>query len=314
MTGRWLVRRLLRLVLLLFGVSVLCFTLVALSPTDPAVYVLRRGNLAVTPEALAEVRAELGLDLPLALRYLHWLGGVLTGDLGTSIASGNAVAADLAAAIPTTLSLAALAFVEAIVLTLLAGFVAARWKDAWPDRLLQLLALVGLCLPAFWLGFLLLLAFAVALPIFSVTPQPGISGLFLPSLALSLPLCAGLVRVFRASLLEEMSRDYARYAAAMGMPRGRILLHLALPNALPPLVTLFAQSVGMLIASGAVVEQVFSLRGVGSYLLAAITAADTNAVSACMLVIAALYLICEMLGELLLHALCPWRDEGGADI
>lgn len=125
MTGRWLVRRLLRLVLLLFGVSVLCFALVALSPTDPAVYVLRRGNLAVTPEALAEVRAELGLDLPLALRYLHWLGGVLTGDLGTSIASGNAVAADLAAAIPTTLSLAALAFVEAIVLTLLAGFVAA---------------------------------------------------------------------------------------------------------------------------------------------------------------------------------------------
>ena len=218
MTGRWLVRRLLRLVLLLFGVSVLCFALVALSPTDPAVYVLRRGNLAVTPEALAEVRAELGLDLPLAL------------------------------------------------------------------------------------------------PIFSVTPQPGISGLLLPSLALSLPLCAGLVRVFRASLLEEMSRDYARYAAAMGMPRGRILLHLALPNALPPLVTLFAQSVGMLIASGAVVEQVFSLRGVGSYLLAAITAADTNAVSACMLVIAALYLICEMLGELLLHALCPWRDEGGADI
>lgn len=193
MTGRWLVRRLLRLVLLLFGVSVLCFALVALSPTDPAVYVLRRGNLAVTP-------------------------------------------------------------------------------------------------------------------------QPGISGLLLPSLALSLPLCAGLVRVFRASLLEEMSRDYARYAAAMGMPRGRILLHLALPNALPPLVTLFAQSVGMLIASGAVVEQVFSLRGVGSYLLAAITAADTNAVSACMLVIAALYLICEMLGELLLHALCPWRDEGGADI
>lgn len=264
MTGRWLVRRLLRLVLLLFGVSVLCFALVALSPTDPAVYVLRRGNLAVTPEALAEVRAELGLDLPLALRYLHWLGGVLTGDLGTSIASGNAVAADLAAAFSTTLSLAALAFVEAIVLTLLAGFVAARWKDAWPDRLLQLLALVGLCLTAFWLGFLLLLAFAVALPIFSVTPQPGISGLLLPSLALSLPLCAGLVRVFRASLLEEMSRDYARYAAAMGMPRGRILLHLALPNALPPLVTLFAQSVGMLIASGAVVEQVFSLRGVGS--------------------------------------------------
>lgn len=147
-----------------------------------------------------------------------------------------------------------------------------------------------------------------------MTPQPGISGLLLPSLALSLPLCAGLVRVFRASLLEEMSRDYARYAAAMGMPRGRILLHLALPNALSPLVTLFAQSVGMLIASGAVVEQVFSLRGVGSYLLAAITAADTNAVSACMLVIAALYLICEMLGELLLHALCPWRDEGGADI
>lgn len=167
MTGRWLVRRLLRLVLLLFGVSVLCFALVALSPTDPAVYVLRRGNLAVTPEALAEVRAELGLDLPLALRYLHWLGGVLTGDLGTSIASGNAVAADLAAAIPTTLSLAVLAFVEAIVLTLLAGFVAARWKDAWPDRLLQLLALVGLCLPAFWLGFLLLLTFAVALPLFS---------------------------------------------------------------------------------------------------------------------------------------------------
>ena len=159
------------------------------------------------------------------------------------------------------------------------------------------------------LGFFLLIGFAVEIPIFSVTPASGIMGLILPSITLSFPVICSTVRVFRASLLEEMHRDYVSFARANGMTVNRILWKKVCRNVLQPVINLFCQDVSYLIAGSAVVEKVFSIKGVGNYLMNCIMAADANAIGACMLIIAALYLLAELFGEILNHLLCPWRKE-----
>ena len=132
---------------------------------------------------------------------------------------------------------------------------------------MRIVSLFGICVPPFWLGFLLLIGFAVEIPIFSVTPASGIMGLILPSITLSFPVICSTVRVFRASLLEEMHRDYVSFARANGMTVNRILWKKVFRNALPPVITLFCQYVSYLIAGSAVVEKVFSIKGVGNYLM-----------------------------------------------
>ena len=216
---------------------------------------MRRGNLSPTPEVIEQVRAELGLDQPLPIRYLNWIGGVFRGDFGESIFSTNEVAADLAAYFPQTLQLVFLSLAEIIVFSILLGVLCAAKKNKLTDHIMRIVSLFGICVPPFWLGFLLLIGFAVEIPIFSVTPASGIMGLILPSITLSF------------------------------------------------------QYVSYLIAGSAVVEKVFSIKGVGNYLMNCIMAADANAIGACMLIIAALYLLAELFGEILNHLLCPWRKE-----
>ena len=308
MKSYW-IKRIVRLLILLLGVSVLCFVLTALSSTDPAVYIIRRGNLSPTPEMIAQVRTELGLDQPLPVRYFNWIGGIFHGDFGESVFSTNEVAEDLARYFPQTLQLVVLSLAEIIVFSILLGVLCAAKKNKLTDHIMRIISLFGICIPPFWLGFLLLLGFAVEIPIFSVTPAPGIVGLILPSITLSFPVICSTVRVFRASLLEEMHRDYVSYARANGMTVNRILWTKALRNALPPVITLFCQYVSYLIAGSAVVEKVFSIKGVGNYLMNCIMAADANAIGACMLIIATLYLLAELFGEILNRLLCPWSKE-----
>ncbi len=310
MKAYW-IKRIVRLLILLLGVSILCFILTALSSTDPAAYLVRRGKLSPTPEVLERVRTELGLDQPLPVRYFKWIGGAFHGDFGESIFSTNEVAADLAAYFPQTLRLVVLSLAEIIVLSVLLGVLCVARRNKPADHIMRIVSMLGICIPPFWLGFLLLIGFAVEIPIFSVTPAPGLAGLILPSVTLSFPVLCSTVRVFRASLLEEMHRDYVSFARANGMTVNRILWKKAFRNALPPVITLFCQYVSYLIAGSAVVEKVFSMKGVGSYLMSCIMAADANAISACMLIIAALYLLAELLGEMLNQLLCPWRKGEG---
>lgn len=301
-------RRLVRLLILLFGVSILCFILTALSGTDPAAYIVRRGNLSPTPEVIEQVHTELGLNRPLPIRYFNWMRGVLHGDFGESVFSTNEVAADLAVYFPQTLQLVVLSLAEIIVISVLAGVLCAAKKNRLADHMVRVVSMLGICIPPFWLGFLLLIGFAVKIPVFSVTPAPGIRGLILPSVTLSFPVICSTVRVFRASLLEELHRDYVSFARASGMTVNQILWKKVFRNALPPVITLFCQYVSYLIAGSAVIEKVFSIKGVGNYLMSCIMAADANAIGACMLIIAALYLLAGLFGEILNHLLCPWRD------
>jgi peptide/nickel transport system permease protein/nickel transport system permease protein len=166
--------------------------------------------------------------------------------------------------------------------------------------------LLGICTPPFWLGFLLLIAFAVKTPVFSVLPAPGIRGHILPSLALALPILCSGIRILRGSLLSEAQRDYVTYLKARGHSPREVLYRHMLPNALPPIVTLFCQYLGYLIAGSAVVESVFSIRGIGNYLVNCILAADSTAVAACVLIVAAVFVVANLMGDLLNRMICPW--------
>ena len=299
-------KRLLGFLIVIAGVSILSFLLIALSDIDPAELIARKSSIGATDEMIEQVRAQFGLDKPMITRYFNWLGGLFSGNFGVSVYSFRPISEDLAAYFPTTLALVGLSLAWIIIVSIPVSLLCARRKNGVFDHVTRGFTLLGICLPTFWLGFLLLLAFAVKLPIFTVLPEPGIKGLLLPSFALAVPMICSFIRIFRSSLLGELGRDYVDYAKSRGLSRGRILLHHVMRNALPPIVTLFCQYLGYLIAGSAVVESVFSLSGIGSYLIACVVAADATAVATCVMIIAAVFVLANLAGDIINRLLCPW--------
>jgi len=293
-------------VLVLAGVSILSFALIGLFGRDPAEIIARRTNIHATYEQIEAVRQSMGLDKPLPVRYFAWLSGLFRGNVGISIYSYEPIMQDLGKVMPVSLALVGLAMAWVMVISVPVSLLCALRPGGAADHLVRAASVVGLSFPTFWLGFLLLIAFAVKTPIFTVLPAPGLKGYILPSFALAVPVISGFIRVFRASLLKEMNSDYADYARARGLGRGRILTRHALRNALPPVVTMFCQYLGYLIAGGAVVENVFTLSGLGTYLVGCVAAADSTAVATCAVIVAAIFVLANLLGDLLNRLLCPW--------
>lgn len=299
-------RRLSGFIVVLIGVSILSFTLIVLSKTDPAEAIALRNAGYVSEELVNRIREDLNLNGSVAARYFKWIGGLLTGNLGVSIYSYNPVAQDLKVYFPATLALVGLSMLWIVLISVPVGLVCTRWKNGIFDQAARGVTILSICLPTFWLGFILLLAFAVKLPLFSVVPEPGIKGLLLPSLTLAVPVSGSTIRLFRASLLGEMNRDYVIYASARGLSPWRIITRHAMRNALPPIVTLFCQYLGYLIAGSAVVERVFSLKGIGSYLIACIMAVDITTVATCMVIISGVFVLANLAGDIINRKLCPW--------
>lgn len=310
---KYIAQRLLGFLIVLIDVSILSFLLVALSGNDPAEIIARRDNINATQEQIDAVRVEMGLDQPLPVRYFKWLGGMFSGDMGMSIYSYRPIVQDLAAYFPVTFALTGMALLWILGLSIPIGLLCARFHGGAVDHVTRGVTIVGICLPSFWLGFLLLIAFAVNLSLFKVLPEPGIKGYMLPSFALALPIVCAVIRLLRASLLSELSSDYVQYAKARGLSSGRILTRHVMRNALPPIITVFCQYLGYLIAGGAVVESVFSLKGIGSYLVGCVTASDATAVATCIVMIAAVFVLANLLGDIVNRLLCPWmvRNEHG---
>ncbi len=303
---QYLIRRFVMLLLVLFGVSILSFALIGSFGCDPAEVIARRTNTNATYEQIEAVRVSMGLDKPLPVRYLTWLTGSLRGNVGTSIYSFKPIMEDIGHYFPISLALVGMAMLWAVLLAVPISLLCARFPGSAADHVVRFGSIMGLSFPTFWLGFLLLIAFAVKHPIFTVVPAPGIRGYILPSFALAVPVAAGFIRVFRASLLKEISSDYALFARARGLTRGRVLISHAMRNALPPVVTMFCQYLGYLIAGAAVVENVFTLNGLGTYLVGCVAAADSTAVATCAVLVAVIFVAANLAGDLVNRLLCPW--------
>ncbi|HWG85521.1 MAG TPA: ABC transporter permease, partial [Deinococcales bacterium] len=270
-------RRLLDLLVVLFGVSVVVFLMIRLIPGD-AVQIMLGANTEVTPEQVATLRTRLGLDLPLPVQYWQWLTGVLRGDLGTSVWTGRPVLAEITGRLPVTLELTFLPLALATLLAVPAGVLTAFWRNSTGERLVRAITIFGITTPSFWLGTLFIYLAFVLFPTwptigwvpFSTDPGGHLSRAVLPVVALAVPMLAGLSRILRSSLLDVLGQDYIRTARSKGLPERRVLYKHALRNALVPVLTVMGIQAGYLFGGAIVVEQVFAIPGFGRLIVGAI--------------------------------------------
>ena len=277
MRRSFLLNRLIDLVIVLFGVSLVAFLLIHLVPGD-AVTIMLGANTEVTPERVAELRARLGLDQPLVAQYFHWLTSVLRGDFGLSLWTRRPVLEEIGANIAPTIELTFMALLFGATLALPLGVAMARLRGRAWEIALQISSVVGLTVPSFWLGILMILALALLAPQlqmlgyvpFLEDPLGNLARLVLPALALALPILANLSRLLRSAMLDVLQQDYIRAARAKGVSERSILYRHALRNALIPYVTSVGIMTGYLLSGAIVVEQVFAIPGIGRLLLGAI--------------------------------------------
>lgn len=298
----YIARRLLTLIPILFGVSLLTFAIAKLTPGDPVVLML--GNLA-TPERVAILRAQLGLDDPVLVQYGRFVWNALHGDLGVSIRGQRPVMQDILERFPNTLELTLLAMALAVMGGVTAGIVAATARNRWVDTGAMTLALVGLSVPSFWLAILLILVFGIHLKWVSVTGGAGFKDLILPSVTLALAPGAVLARLTRSSILEVMREDYVRTARSKGLTERTVVMGHVLRNALIPVVTVIGLQIAGLLGGAVFIESVFARPGLGRYAISAIAARDYPQVQGVVLFAAAIYVLVNLAVDVLYGYIDP---------
>ena len=298
--------RLLVLAAVLFGVTLLTFFYTSLSPVDAAQALAVRRFARPTAEQVTQVRHELGLDQPLAKQYIAWLSKAVSGDFGNSYNTGKPIIDELSASMRPTLRLAALALLFTALLSIPLGVWSASGKGGFADKSIYLFGIVCMSVPNYWIGFMLMLAFAVNIPLFSIMGADDLKDFILPALAVAIPTSAANIRVFRSSLLDGYNSDFVMYARARGISEIKIA-GMVSRYALPPLVTLLGQSFGFTIAGSAMIEFVFSIQGIGSMLVTALGSRDTVTINACVLVIAVIFVAVNFLAEVINAVLDPKR-------
>jgi peptide/nickel transport system permease protein len=291
--GRFVVRRVIQAVPTFFGITLLAFAVLKLAPGDPVLLLFGAQNLRA--DEMAALRAAYGLDQPMPIQYLSWLGHVLTGDFGRSFLYKRPVIEMIQAALPNTLLLATLALIVTVAVGVPLGVVAARYRGSWIDQIIRILGVAGHAIPIFWFGLLFILILSVQFRLFpvggmlTVGKDPfdipdRLAHLAGPVLTLSLAGIANYSRYMRTETLEVLSQDYVRTARAKGLQENLVLFVHALRNALLPLVTAVGTQVAFLLSGAIVTEQVFAWPGMGRMTLEAVRSKDYPIVMAVVVI------------------------------
>ena len=296
MSKKKLARRLLQIVIVLIGISFLTFALTYLAPGDP-VRAMYAANGTIPSEAVMEqTREEMGLNRPFLVQYFDWLGNVLHGDFGTSYSLKKPVAGLLAARVWPTLKLSLLSMVLMLIVAVPFGILSAVHKGGIADALVRFFTFLGVSLPNFWVGLLLMLLLCVKIQIFPVIASGGdFKSLFLPALTLAIAMASKYTRQVRTAVLEELSQDYVIGAEARGVKRSTIIWKNVFPNALLPLITMLGLSIGSLLGGTSVVEVIFSYPGLGNLAVTAITSSDYNLIQGYVLWMALIYMVINLI-------------------
>jgi ABC-type dipeptide/oligopeptide/nickel transport system permease component len=288
-------RRLIQLIITMLGIVTVAFFLMRAIPGDPAAYIL--GDYA-TKEALATLRSQLGLDRPVLEQYLIFMGRALTGDLGSSVVTGQPALSEITSSLPSSASLAVLGLLIAIAIGIPLGIMSAVYQGTWIDVTIMLGALAGISFPVFWFGLVAILVFSHWLNIFPALGSTNSDNLWtniyyllLPAIVFGFSIAAYIARLTRSAMLEVLSQDYIRVARAMGISESRIVFRYALRNALIPILAVIGVTFAWAFGNAILIEIVFSRPGVGSTLLKAILARDYQLVQAGVLVLAAIVVV-----------------------
>ena len=307
----FILQRLLGALLVIFGVVSIVFLLIHMIPGDPVEIMLGESASTADREAL---RIALGLDQPVWIQFQQYLAGLLHLDMGNSIHFRRPVSDLLLERLPATGLLAAITLLITILMALPLGIIAAVRRDTAWDTGAMTFSMLGVSIPNFWLGPILILVFSLWLGWFPVSGRNGFGSVILPALTLSTGLVAVLSRMVRSSMLEVLGEDYMRTARAKGLPPQRIILHHGLRNALLPVITLLGLQLGALLAGAVITETVFSWPGVGLLTIESIQSRDYPVVQACVLLISVTYVLVNLLTDLAYAWVDPRvRLGGGAD-
>ncbi|MGK4066527.1 ABC transporter permease [Rothia sp. HC945] len=307
---RLLGRRLVALPFMILGITLLVFIVLHFSPGDQATAALGEGASSDAKEAY---RAAHGLNDPLVVQYLSFLGRLVRLDFGVTTPPESPISTMIAGAFPVTLQLTFWGVVIAAIVSLVLGVVAALWRDRWPDQVIRVFSIAAVATPSFWLGILLIQWFAVGWRILpsggytSIFDDPGkyATSMLMPSVALAIPVCASLIRVVRTSMVEELDRDYVRTAIGNGVPRGEVLRKNVLRNALVTPVTVLGLRIGYLLGGAVVIEMIFSMPGMGQLILNGITNQDINLVQGVVVTIAVTFVAVNIIVDLLYLLINP---------
>lgn len=299
----FIARRLLATIPVLLGVSLAVFLMLQLVPGDPAELML--SEFQTTPDQIARLRTQLHLNDPLPVQFGRFIWNASHGDLGYSVRSKRPVAAEIRDNLPSTLALAVAGLLIAALIGTVLGVLAAIRQHTWLDASSMFLALAGVSMPSFWLGFLIIFVFSLHIRLFPATGGGDLRHLVMPATTLGLGAAAIIARLTRSSMLEVLKQEYMTTARAKGLPERRVVLAHGLRNALIPVVTIFGLQFGQLLAGTVIIETVFGRPGIGRLIVDAILAKDFPMVQGIVLLIATSYVIVNLIVDIIYGFLDP---------
>ncbi len=311
MSVKQLGKRLLQIVIVLIGISFITFFLVYLAPGDPVKTMYSAAGIMPSQEVLEETREQMGLNDPMLVQYGRWLSDCLHGDFGTSYSTGRSVTSLLLMRLWPTLKLSLLSLVFMLIVAVPFGMLSAVYKNKPIDYLVRGVTFLGVSMPNFWVGTMLLLVFALKLKLLPVVSSlgSGIQGILLPAITLAFAMAAKYTRQVRTAVLEELNQDYVVGARARGVKESVILWKHVFPNSLLPLITMLGLSMGSLLGGTAVVEVVFTYQGLGNLAVSAITSYDYPLIQGYVLWIALIYMVINLIVDISYNFVDPRMRE-----
>lgn len=302
---RFIGKRLITLIPVLLGITIMTYGLMYLSPSDPVEMMLRESGTAVTPEVVAAMKANLGLDQPFLVQYFTWLGKILRGDMGVSLVDGKSIAEQMALGIPKTMLLSISSILLTVLVSVPVGIFTAVNHGRTSDLFIRFLCFVGNAMPSFLVSLLMLYVIAYRLHLLPVLANSTFQGLLMPTLALAIPMIGRYIRQVRAAVLEQLAMPYVEGGVARGLKNNTILFKNVLRCAMSTIITLMALSVGSLMGGTVAIERIFNYRGMGFFLMDAITSRDYPVVQAFVVWMAFIYVIVNLLADVLYYFMDP---------
>ena len=300
----YILKRLATVIPILIGISFLSFALISLSPSNPAEVALRVNEIVPTEEAVRAMEEQLGTNKPYIERYVTWLTDSLQGDFGNSYVNNKPVATLIGQAIPNTIKLAFVALLITIVFSVLVGILCAVYEGSFGDKLARALVFVGTAMPSFWVGLLLIWIFSVKLNLFPTSGMERPSSIVLPAITLALSYTSTYVRLIRNNMVQNKHENYVYYARIRGLKETTIIKHI-FKNSLQSSLTALGMSIPKLIAGTVIVENIFAWPGVGRVCVDAIFNRDFPVIQAYILLMAVLFVICNLLVDIFSVAIDP---------